>query len=48
MTDYPTNCVVIKEEATSLFKSGRYGDAAAKYSQLITRLESGEGIAVIS
>jgi len=47
MTNYPANCVKMKEEATSLFKSGRYGDAAAKYSQLITRLESGEALAVI-
>ncbi|XP_052797101.1 sperm-associated antigen 1-like [Mya arenaria] len=39
MTEYPTNCVKLKEEATKYFKNGQYGEAALKYTKIIEILE---------
>ncbi|KAH3691638.1 hypothetical protein DPMN_190993 [Dreissena polymorpha] len=43
MTDYPLDCLNLKEEATTLFRSGQYGDAAKVYGNIIDILEKGIG-----
>lgn len=39
--ELPARCLVLKEEATALFKSGQYGDASHKYSKVIDLLVKG-------
>lgn len=37
--DLPEKCTSVKEEATTLFKSGQYGEASQKYSKMIESLQ---------
>ncbi|XP_053374130.1 sperm-associated antigen 1-like [Mercenaria mercenaria] len=42
MKELPPKTAVIKEEATTLFKSGQYGEACLKYNKVISLLENDE------
>jgi hypothetical protein len=42
MKELPQKIAVVKEEATTLFKSGQYGEACLKYNKLISSLENGK------
>lgn len=42
MTELPKQAVKMKEDATTLFKNGQYGEASSKYSEVIKILDKAE------